>query len=533
VREGNYNWFFKDLRSNAYPDRQTEFEPFLPHAIYDRYNGQPNFDVPKLFALWREGVVASRSIYTSMTGYSSYYIGAGGEIGGDEANKLSNGGVPAYSGPWNAGGSGGKEEIIGSAVLVRNANWRSRPELGELWPDASYASDWHSAGAMATWGNLRNSLQGGNAYRQAKQTALDGSAAAPYNYEFPQVRHRTETRGSASFMNGHGGSGQFNHFTNQFNASLMYDGQRMAEDYNFSMPATFNVNRSWGLIQGGNQPDEWNQWPYSGRRIELDIYSAAGVAANYTNRGFYRRDGGVDAHQRASAAVRGLDRHGEIDPDGLPAAGWFVINGLAPSTDSGINFVARFAILSCLRTFHDAGVPTTEGNLRNRVGAIDYRIPTVPLVQITRPRVGEGVEHLSVIELEWKKRSARWDGARYTENYPCLDVDQPPCSAADPTQTENPDNEWHDGSTLAFNVKYSTNGGSTWFSALTDQPARPGVYMDGSDSIAESASHRYSYDWDVSALPSGHKLLRVEAYRTSLGLHYAYHEMAFETGTGP
>jgi hypothetical protein len=344
------------------------------------------------------------------------------------------------------------------------------------------------------------------------------------------VQHRTQDKGCATFMNGHGGSAQFNHFTNQFNASLLYDGTRMAQDYNFSMPSTFNVNRSWGLVQGGNQPAEWNEWPYKDRRLALDIYSAA-ASQPASTWGFYRRDGGVDASQRASSAVRAVDSSGIIDPDGKPAAGWFVINGLAPSTDSGINFVARFAILSCLRTFHDAGAPTANGtwggqsfsNNSNKIAANTYRIGQVP------PKVGQDVTGQSTIVIKWKTRSARWDNARYTENYPCLDADQSPCAAFDPTKPGNPSREWHDDGDLVYNIKYSLNGGKDWYSALTDASAQPGVYMDGADSIASSSNHLGEYSWDVAPLVDGNKLVRVESYRRDLGLHYAYHEMSFKT----
>jgi hypothetical protein len=534
---GGYNWYFKDMTDSSFSDYQAEYAPFLGMAVNTRYNNQPNFDVPKLFSLWRESVIASRSIYTSMTGYSSYYIGLGGEIGGDSANKLSAGGVPCYKGPWGGSGSAGQEEIIGSAVLVRSSSWISRPWIGELWPDSSYSSDWSSAASSASWGNLRNNQQGGVAYRQAMQTALPGTGAAPYNFKLPQVLHRNQDPGCATFMNGSGGSGQFNHFYDAgFNASLLYDGSKMAQDYNFAMPATFNVNRSWGLNAGGNQPSEWNNWPYKGRRLALDIYSAA-ASQPATTWGFYQRDGGTLASQRASAAVRANDSTGVIDPAGQPAAGWMVINGLAPSTDSGINFVARFAILSCLRTFHDAGAPTVTGswggqsfsNSNNKVGPNTYRIAQVPLVQITQPVVGQDVTGISNIVLQWKTRSARWDHARYTENYPCLDQDASPCAAGDPTKPEDPAKEWHDDGDLVYNIKYSLNGGKDWASALTDTTAQPGVYMDGADSIASTPNFLGQYTWNVAPLPNGMKVVRVEAYRRALGLHYAYHEMSFKT----
>ncbi len=178
------------------------------------------------------------------------------------------------------------------------------------------------------------------------------------------------------------------------------------------MPATFNVSRPWGLNAGGNTPNEWGQGPYA-TRTSLSIYS--NVPSTSSNSGFYSRQAAT-LTSRSSAAIRAE----YLDPaSSQHMAGWFVINGLAPSTQSGINFVAQFAILSCLRTFHDAGAPTNSSvpqsswaNVQNQVGSNTYRIEPVPLVDDPAPqrdcrRCHPGRPH----RLRGMERAlARWDG---------------------------------------------------------------------------------------------------------------------------
>ena len=120
------------------------------------------------------------------------------------------------------------------------------------------------------------------------------------------------------------------------------------------MPTTFAVSRPWQLNLGGNQPDEWSMAPYNGRRTTLAVYSAS-QAQPTSSWGFYDWTNGAEA--RTSAAVRMVDLNSVVNP-GKPSAAFYVINGLAPSGTSGINFVARFALLTCIRTFLDAGAPT-------------------------------------------------------------------------------------------------------------------------------------------------------------------------------
>jgi hypothetical protein len=526
LQMGGYNWYFRDFSGDA------DYNFMIPEASRFRYNNQPNVDVPKLFMLWREGILLSTAIYNSLSGYSNYYIGIGGEIGGDSSNKTTNG-VPIYGGPWNSttttyyvdeiiGRDGRGSTNVDGATVVRSSSttWVSLPFLGELWPDELYESDWYNAGGMSTWGNLRNARQGGSSYRDEWMDAYGYGAGNP-------VKHRVQTMGAPAFMNGSNGAGHFDHYWTQYNAALMADGSAMSTGFNFALPNTFLVNRSWGVATtgggfGASDPNEWNEYPYLSRRTKLEVYSS----------GFYNSNNGSPSNDRAAAAIRATNW--TMDAAGNTKLGYFIVNGLMPSTDSGINFVARFSLLGCLRTLLDAGAPTTTGfsggvPTRNRLSNNSaVLIPPVPLIQITRPQKGQPLAGYQNIIFEWKERYARWDGDRYTEAYPCVDDNMPPCQLLSSTG-KDPTLEWHDPQPLVFNLKYSTDGGATWRSCLTDTLGKAGVYMPGADSIAYNPSHYYSYTWPVSSLPAGTKLVRVEAYRNGLDLHYAYHEISIET----
>ena len=178
----NYNWFFRNLSTDS---SGAAYTAFLPDAIFNSYSGgQGNVDVPKLYRLIREGMMLTTSVYTAVNGWSNYYFGIGGEIGGDSSNDLPSPGVVCDGGPWNESGTYNVDEIIGSATngasWVRATNgWYSRPFIGELWPDSLYQSDWSGHAANASWGNLKNSKHSGIAYRDAI-TNFDQTYAVTY-----------------------------------------------------------------------------------------------------------------------------------------------------------------------------------------------------------------------------------------------------------------------------------------------------------------------------------------------------------------
>jgi hypothetical protein len=611
---GGYNWFWRNFQDNAnqtpsygtsaYADgvQNEYYTEFLTKATNDHYDSTqpsgapgPNFDVPKLFGLIRQGVMISNGIYTAMAGFDSYYAGEGGEIGGDNSNDFQHG-MPCYGGPWGSpsnsyyvdeiigqyGTNGTSAQVDGAVYVVTgtsstNIGWYSRPYVGELWPDGLYQSSWESSNSYSnqTWGNLNNLEQGGSAFRMAQQD-IPANIAPNTNDPLSTVTlHMNQVPGPASFFNGNGGSGYFSHNGgDQFNAAIDNDGTQMATDYNLPLPSTFNVTRGWGLNMGSEQPPEWNDEPYSGEHTMLAVYSAttytAGGISNATDWGFYAYDPGQGGYsattEKSAAAVRMVDMNKALGTvTGNTAGGWFIMNGLAPSTLSGFNFVAQFAIAACLRTYHDAGVPTAAANASGSSftnpnntytgsgpagggnGTV-YRIPPVPLVTISHPNNSDPVAGMSTITIEWDERYARWDGNQYDENYPCPDANVGPCSSGD--VIPNPAVEWHDPQPIGFNVIYKTASSANWYSVPTgtEVPAgqannyvagAAGSFMSDSDDAiypggsAEYGSHQYKLLW--TGVGEANYDLEVECFRlnatngTVAYPHYGYHEITVNT----
>ena len=58
--------------------------------------------MPRIYQVLRSSVVRANAIYTTMTGFSYYYVGIGGEIGYDASNGFASS-VPVSSRPFTGG----------------------------------------------------------------------------------------------------------------------------------------------------------------------------------------------------------------------------------------------------------------------------------------------------------------------------------------------------------------------------------------------------------------------------------------------
>jgi len=73
---------------------------------------------------------------------------------------------------------------------------------------------------------------------------------------------------------------------------------------------------------------------------------------------------------------------------------------------------------------------------------------------------------------------------------------------------------------------YSNDNGSTWKYMQDDSGATPGQRPSSSGLLISSGTDSTNYTWSTPAgtYPEGTYLIRVECYRDSLPLHYAYHQ---------
>jgi hypothetical protein len=121
-------------------------------------------------------------------------------------------------------------------------------------------------------------------------------------------------------------------------------------------------------------------------------------------------------------------------------------------------------------------------------------------VVITNPNVNVDLDDPSSINITWTSQWRRWDGLPYTPSYP---------------------NNFAETTTVRYVLMYSRDNGATWLHLQDESAATPGTRPP----IAYLQTTT-SYNWPVPALrfPKGNYLIRVEAYRDEVPLHYSFHQ---------
>ncbi len=402
-----FNWYFRDFDGSEFPGFPTKV---------NRWHGGPNVDVPRFFLLYRNGLIKSAGFWTSMTGYSNYYIGLGGEMGYDDSNGFSSG-LPIIRKPWNPNdNSVGRVDEITDAqtenytrVISNTANtWWGLYWIGELYPDSAY-STWQTNGNLA--------VGPGNFYR-AKYSAK-GFGYDPHK--------RTDIYGCSSFFNGNNSGSNAQYFNHEFWDSnvgiITNNGLTLAQDFNFPLLGSMTARRPFRLNAKNNKPEEWNTTFYNSRRTTLS-----------TLENYYEAQGNTSSHD-SSALIR-MQLGSEV--------GSVVMNGLSPQTQFGSAQISKMCVINLIRGFMAAGNPAIT---------VD-RIPQVPMVTISSPTTSDEFNDPSDIEVSWVTSWNRWDLKPYTETYP---------------------SGYSESTNLITNIKYSDDNGKNWYFADDQSPAEVGV----------------------------------------------------------
>lgn len=411
-----YNWFFKKI------DPDSGYEGF--DLTQDGWSEEfVDVDVPRYYEWVREALFRSKSVFSTMTGFSFYYIGLGGEIGSDRPNGFPDG-LPVAGRAYGEMGTTMVRAMTEGMHNVKSAkgDWFAIPWLGELYPD-SQERNWHRRG------NLPAGKMGGEFYR------------APWS-EMPAAgklqdrRRRTNVWGSAAFFNAVGDSaGPFNHIFSAKNvAKVTRDGSGLEQTFNFPIQDELKAIRPFTLDAGQNFPAEWNADFYKSHRNHMDLLKV-----------FYGATDPRDAHSSALMHIRGS----------APQEGAYVaINGLSPAGETGTAYIGRYALLTLLQGFLSGGAHPNP----------DYRISQLPLIRIVAPRDSADVENSDTLEIKWERRWQRWDFQAYTEE----------------TEEDHRERE-----TLMYVMKYSPDEGKTWFLMHNDEPTHLGVYPKAEDVISD------------------------------------------------
>lgn len=434
-------------------------------------SGYIEVDMSRVYQILRSAVVRTHSVYTTMTGFSYYYVGFGNEIGYDAANGFTNS-IPVSTMPFT-GLSGSRNEqsitdaLSGGVKYVRESSpgadyWWAMTWLGEIYPDSAW-------GAWSATGNLPAGNGSGRFVR-----VLRGNIGSrlPAGTTLINAVHRTSEEGSTTFFWADSTNRTFHHrYQDGTTGSLFTDGQAVADTYKLPLAASISNNRPFDIDVNdtGMNPDHFLQNAY-GAPTTLQPQAE-----------FYRHS--TNIFGSALLAMR----------DGSDAA-FVVVNGLSPSGTSGTAFISRWSFLSLIQSFMAAGRYSPSGP------PDPARVRELPRVAITTPNDDIDIENPTTLNVTWNSQWRRWDGLPYTPSYP-------------DTFTED--------TTIRYVLLYSRDNGRTWLHVIDETPAQPGVRPDAS--YLQTAT---SYSWSVPAsrFPKGNYVIRVEAYRDEVPLHYAFHQ---------
>ena len=471
-----YNWYFDNF-SEGSKNGQSRWPGFDTNRLRDRWRGRIEADFPRYAQLLRTALAKTNSLYTTLTGFSYYYMGLGNEIGYDSANGYSNS-IPVHKGPFGGTGTGYVDNIAGGGSsslryqkIVReggsNPNyWWGMYWLGELYPDSA-ASTWLNSG------NLPAGNGSGSFYRDQR---YDINVRLPYGTRLHNSQRRTATEGCTSVFNiGTSGSTFHHQFASGTNGTLVGAGNELAQNYNFPLPTTTKISRpfSVAISYSGGVGDEW------GYTSAYPRFSA-GIEKTY-----YQHSGG-----NQGSALVGLNL-----PDGSGTA-HIVVNGLDRTTESGSAFIAKYSILSLLHSFFEAGNST-----------ITNGVILPPRVELVSPTDITELNNPSSIPVTWSVSWKRWDGIKYTSSF----------SSSFSLPESN----------LQYVVMYSDDGGRTFKYMQDDSLATPGTKPTNTlylvDDVA-TGDETYNWPTPASKFPAGSYLLLVECYRKNATLHYSYHK---------
>jgi hypothetical protein len=456
-----YNRYFDDV------DSGSDYWPGLSDAENGWGDGDIEAEMNRCFEMLRDALLHSHAVYTTMTGFSYYYIGFGNEIGYDADNGFPNS-IPVSTKPFTgSSGSMYEDTIRGSVRYIRSNesgnDWWAVHWLGELFPDAEYASQWQPNG------NLETGVGSGTFVRDERQ---DITANLPAGTTLHRANRRTKEEGSTAFFSIGTDTSKFHHqYKDGQSGDIVEDGVDIANTYNFPVPNRVRISRPFNvnLNGSGGIPDEYQD----------PIYYEGVLSGRIINRFFDHDASGVEGSSL-------ILLHGDQADDHT----FVVVNGIDRTIYTGSAFMGRWAFLSLIQSFLAAGLQTDPD-----------RVTQLPRIEVTAPNDLTDLDDPSSVTVSWNTEWERWDGRKYTSSY---------------------SDSFSESAGLAFAVLYSDDNGKTWKHCQDDSLATPGTRPTDSSHLETGSS--LSWSTPSSNFPKGTYLVRVEAYTNSRALHYSYHQ---------
>lgn len=475
--------------------------------------------------LYVDGLMRSSSIYNSMSGYSNYYHGIGGDMGADSSNTRYDVNKQPFTRNDDSGSVyiendlvadvGGRQcKLVYSAQSTQSDRWLGIFWQGDMFPDEEYVF-WKHNGNLPTQGfgnsdNLCPSGSVGSCNRTGATTYWQGYYTDNI-YRLDGRGKNSSTQGAPTFMNGNisgTGDNNFAHDSENITGRLTsVAGSILNRAFNLSLEAEPLANRPFKINAAEERPGLYgNDTVMRNHRNKIslvDIQTGAEENANQHDNTYYLRKD--DENKIVSAAVK-LERGADFP------GGYVLINGLRRAGESSEITLARFSVAGVLQSY-------LNGNdVNDSVGDDSARMRLIPRVEITDPTPSDIFEGASTVPVSFRSQWLRWDLEKYSPAFPA---------------------NWKEDLGVRFIFKYSADAGLHWkYLDGTNADNVDGVYVhskvfnDGSSTFdvpGGMSGLEKTLNWNVSGLSGGTYLLRVEAYRAEnnnvLKNGYSYHQV--------
>lgn len=497
-----YNWYFTQVGGGGYSgfDKTTAgwtYAHNYPQTTTSNIQ-RVNFDVPRYLYVIRQALLNSHSVFVAGDASLAQnenavplsYLLLGGEIM-FEWTKTGAKPLRIKTKPWVPGSSfvpsatspgvleisngAGRTDVIEANMRIvakTDNSWVAMPWLGELYPDDFYPT-WISGGVAG--GNLPS---GPGKFYRAPYAVFSSTFGLPGGTNFS---NQIAGAGLATLVNGNpsgiGDEFAFGPFSAEQTATFTSGWKDLERVFVFFLgrnddqtTARFRLDETdLGVMAPGHMDSEYRD--ARTRTTVVRNYMIPSAPGNYPQAiGIVRLEDPAD-----SARVGHIVVNGNINHD------WGYELGKMQNAVLGVS------------AFWESASPLV---------AVSGRVQPVPRVRFSSPMEDQIVTAGS-LPVSWSVDWVRWDGERYSDNFPVGFLHAGP---------------------VVFNLIYSDykrdwSGNALWKDALTHGPAGT------TRSTANGASSGMS--WNVTSLPAGRYLLRIEAYG-QFGEHKAYQDCTLE-----
>ncbi|MEZ5962531.1 MAG: hypothetical protein R3F56_01675 [Planctomycetota bacterium] len=481
--EHGYNWWFDDLR-DATADVRGQWTALDTARLRDGFGRGTVEDVPRIMQVWREALQRTHAVLVNPGGALAARVLLGGEVflPGDASTatpaaiavhgELYGQSTPQfYLDDLSASAAGGSMSIVAPAgeraAIVSTAGFLALPWLGELAPDVAWPA-YQADGNLATQAGFRHALTG-----TAKHPSLPRGTAWDWFADSTLA-----DLGAASLLWTDSDTSTFTQFGGKASSSLPLTESALSfvRAVGVSIPSA--ATSGLGCTLSGSLGAALPQRPYAAEvptqtATLLEAFTAAPTGD--LGAGVIRL-----AEQGSSAKVAFL----------VPLAD-------TPAGPEEQRALMAKAVAFGLRGLMVAGEPDRSDD-----------VGELPTVRIDLPSPATALDKPTTEAMKWSTSFVRFDGQPYTERYP---------------------SSWSGSEFgLEYVLTYRAEDSSEYRYVVDGSVAQAGerpasALLRLADSGLGSESYLLSMPSD--RFPAGRYFLRVDCFRSDVGVHVAHHEV--------